>query len=651
MNKILIQLLLTFLICFFTEIQAESDINANRLDESTLFEEISFVYSASKYEQHITEAPASVSIVTSDQITKYGYRTLGDVLASMKGVYTSYDRLYQRLGIRGFNRPGDYNYRILILVDGHRINDNVVDYNAIGTEFIVDIDDIKRVELVRGPASSLYGSNAFLGVINVITKHGRDIQGVAVTGEGGTYHTYKGKFEYGDKYKNGVEVYLSGTFNRSDGNSDVDIPGLGTAKNRDGEHTERGFAKLSYQDITLSGSFAQRTKDLSVPIATILNDSRTVFVDERAYFDLLFEHNYADIVDVQARFYYDYYRFDGDYAFSTDRLYQDDFVGQWWGTEIKLAKQIDSHRITLGGEYRNNFQQDIRSFESPPLSEFINSRETSSTYGIYLQDEVKILNNLTLNIGFRYDNYSAVGETINPRAALIYQPFKDTTIKLIYGQASRTPSSFETNYALSNTWIKSQNLKSEEITTYEVEIAQKINRNFNTSITPFFFQVEDIIELAGNGTVNNPNFYRNGTNINIYGLEFELTGQWENGWQSRFSYAYQQAKEENNSRLPQNSPVHLTKLNIIAPIWREKLFAGLEVQYTSQRNSVSENVPGFLLANFTVSSKDLLPRMEISGSLYNLLDRTYSDPSSPDLSAEKVKQNGRQFRIKLSYEF
>jgi outer membrane receptor for ferrienterochelin and colicins len=132
--------------------------------------EVATVVSASKYKQKVTEAPSSVSIITSDEIKQYGYRTLADILRSLRGFFVTSDRNYNYIGARGFSRPGDYNTRFLILLDGHRLNDNIYDQAYIGTEFIIDVDLIDRVEIIRGPSSSLYGTNAFFGVINVITK-------------------------------------------------------------------------------------------------------------------------------------------------------------------------------------------------------------------------------------------------------------------------------------------------------------------------------------------------------------------------------------------------------------------------------------------------------------------------------------------------
>jgi len=159
-------------------------------EEMLLFADIPSVYSASKYEQKVTEAPSKVSIVTAEEIQRYGYQTLADILRSLPGFYTTYDRNYDYIGVRGFGIPGDYDTRLLLLVDGHRINDNVYDSLYSDRGFILDVDLIDRVELVRGPSSSLYGSSAFFGIVNVITKKGRDLNGTEVSAAAGSHDSY-----------------------------------------------------------------------------------------------------------------------------------------------------------------------------------------------------------------------------------------------------------------------------------------------------------------------------------------------------------------------------------------------------------------------------------------------------------------------------
>src|SRR5574341_62694 len=102
----------------------EKDLRGLTLEE--LMEiEVQTVVSASRYRQKVSEAPSSVTIITAEDIRKFGYRTLADILRSVRGFYTTYDRSYHYLGVRGFGRLGDYNTRILLLVDGHRMNDAI----------------------------------------------------------------------------------------------------------------------------------------------------------------------------------------------------------------------------------------------------------------------------------------------------------------------------------------------------------------------------------------------------------------------------------------------------------------------------------------------------------------------------------------------
>ena len=108
-------------------------------DEEILFQDLPSVFGASKYEQKTSEAPAWVTLVTAEEIEAYGYRTLADILRSVPGFYATYDRNYSYLGVRGFLRPGDYNSRVLLLVDGHRTNDNIYDSTFYGNEALVEI--------------------------------------------------------------------------------------------------------------------------------------------------------------------------------------------------------------------------------------------------------------------------------------------------------------------------------------------------------------------------------------------------------------------------------------------------------------------------------------------------------------------------------
>ncbi len=115
---------------------------------------------AAKYSQSIREAPASVTVITAADIADYHYQTVGDALGSVRGFYLSYDRAYLYLGVRGFSRPSDYNNRILILLNGHTMNENIFDFALIGTALGMHLNNVERIEIVQGPGSVLYGSRA-----------------------------------------------------------------------------------------------------------------------------------------------------------------------------------------------------------------------------------------------------------------------------------------------------------------------------------------------------------------------------------------------------------------------------------------------------------------------------------------------------------
>ena len=613
------------------------------------------IRSASKFEQKPAEAPASTTVITSDQIKRYGYRTLGDVLRSVPGFYVSYDRNYQFLGTRGVNL-GDFNSRILLLVDGHRINSDLSDGAFIDTGFILDVDLIDRIEIVRGPGSVLYGDNAFFGVINVITRRADQVNGAEVSGSYGSFNSYQTRVTIGKTFTNGIELLLSGTRYGSDGPENLFYPQYntpaqnnGVAHNLDDDSFDSFFGSLRYRDFTLQGAFIKREKgNPTAQYGTTFNDPRLETTDERGYTRLSYSHSFPDVVNLTAQVYYDRSSFDITYP-QVPNLFKEQQQADWWGTEVQLTRKLwERHVITVGAEYRDDFNQHRRLFQSEPDEVFANVNRTRQNYGIYAQGDFAVLTNLHFNAGVRYDQYGDFNPSWDPRLALIYNPFEKSTIKAIYGTAFRAPNFIELSDPIF------PNVGPEKITSYELVYEQQIADSMKASLSGFYNRMDDLIFLQ-NGSFTN-------FNVDAKGLELSLESIWASGVRTRASYTYEETRNRTISQDLADSPNNLATLNVSVPLYQEKVFAGLEVQYVSTRHTqhispiTGEDVPGrdapgYGVVNFTLFSQNLVKNLDFSASIYNLLDTGYSDPATRFHHQDLIPQDGRSFRVKLTYRF
>ncbi len=286
--------------------------------------EVQRVYGASKFEQDVTQAPSSVTIITAAQIKQYGYRTLADALGSVNGFYITYDRTYSNAGSRGFSQPADVNSRFLVLLDGHKMNDSMYDWAYIGDESLLDIDLVDRIEVVRGPGSSLYGNNAFFGVINIITRRPDMINGAEISGAASSFDGYKERMTYGKRYDNGLGILVSGSHMNSKGQSfyfkeyDTAATNFGRSDGCDHGKYSNFFSTLSYKDFTLQGGYISREKVYPAsPFNGLFNTDKNRVTDERGYVDLGYRKNIGEKSTLSVRLFYDYLSFEGTVAAST----------------------------------------------------------------------------------------------------------------------------------------------------------------------------------------------------------------------------------------------------------------------------------------------------------------------------------------------
>jgi outer membrane receptor for ferrienterochelin and colicins len=647
--------------------EAAADL-ANMSIEELLDARVENVYGASRYKQRVTQAPASVTIVTADEIKKQGHRNLADVLRGARSFYVTYDRNYSNIGIRGFSRPGDFNTRVLLLVDGHRMNDHLYGSALLGTEANLDVDLIDRVEIIRGPSSSIYGNSAFFGVINVTTRKGAEIDGVEVSGEGGSFDTYKGRFTYGKLFKNEVDLVISGTLTDSAGQrrlyfSEFDDAenNHGIATNQDGEQSHHFLAKVSYRDFTFSGAYAERVKEIpTASFSTVFNDGREETTDRQYYLDLKYDKSFPDELQVMGRLFYDYYGYDGNYPYNFAApgaprfvvVTHDDNSGDGVGAEFQLRKEIfERHTLLFGSEYRRSLSLYQSNFTDDPKTYSSRIEEDGWTAGLYVQGEFKLMENLLLNAGLRYDEFNNFGGTVNPRAGLIYNPWEKTTFKALYGQAYRAPNAYEL-YQASTFYSKANpSLEPETIRTFELIYEQYLPLDHRASVSGFYYDVEELINQELD-PADGLRVFRNVAAARAKGLEFELEGKYEHGIRARASYTVQRTEESSTGMELSNSPRHMGKLGVIAPVFSDKFFAGIELQYLSPMKTLGGNrTSGFLLANLTLFSRELVKNLELSATVYNLFDKNYAYPGGTAHVQDAIPQDGRSFRTKLTYKF
>ncbi len=416
------------------------------------------IISASRLGQSINKSPSSVSVLTAEDIRTFGWRTLADALNAMRGLYINNDRNYTYLGVRGFMHPNDYNSRTLLMIDGQRMNENIYDGGYIGQEFLLDISLIERIEFIPGSGSSIYGANAFSGLINVVTKNGKHINGTQIAGEYGTYDTYKGRLTYGKQFANGSDLMVSASHFSSDGENRLYYPEFdspesnhGIAQDMDQERADRLFLKWQYQDFTLNGGYVDRFK--RVPTAsweTIFNDSGLTNTDTQFYGNLQYRTALASHTDLAAKVFYHGYDYKGHFPYEDgQRIVNKDKVrGRWWGGEMQLTTRIfEDHRIILGVEYQYDQHQYQSNYDIDPYEKYLDTDRSGHRVEFYFQDDIQLLNTLILSAGARLDYHHMIDQIqANPRVGLIWNPSETTTFKLLYSSTFRAPNAWERDY-------------------------------------------------------------------------------------------------------------------------------------------------------------------------------------------------------------
>jgi iron complex outermembrane receptor protein len=613
------------------------------------------VYAASKVVQDVAQAPASVTIVAADEIRRHGYRTLADILRGVRGFYVTSDRNYSYVGVRGFQRPGDYNGRVLLMVNGHRLNDTIFEQALIGTESPIDVNVIDRVEVIRGPSSSLYGTSAFFAVVNVITRAGGSVDGTEVEVEGGSQTLARGRVVAGGKTARGLEGLIAVSGFATSGNDRIHFaefdddagPGLAVDMDRDRAHSL--FASASAGDLSLQVGFNSRTKRIpTAAFDTLFNDARAQTTDRRGFADLQYSRRLDPRTSIEVRGEYDRYTYDGAYPYDTGVL-ADDANGDWLTGEALFTRQVSAHAVTVGTEYRYNLRQNQSAHDETGV--LLDDHRRSQTAALFVEDQYRVNARLLLNAGLRWDQYFGLfGSTINPRFAVIVTPYRSGTLKLLYGRAFRAPNPFELYYDQN---ALSAQLQPERINTAELTWDQRVLPRLQASASVFRSGVADlIVQSDGSDETIDGLYFRNGDNVTASGVELELQGELPGRARARLAQVFQSATRDTTGRPISNSPARLSTLVVDAPVPGTDAIVAFDGYYVGERRGMTGGiVKGAFLANLSLSRRSAARRLGVGLTIYNIFNGAYGDPGSLEHREAVIPQDGRTGAVRVSWRF
>jgi iron complex outermembrane receptor protein len=618
--------------------------------ELLLFEEPP-VSAATKNPAAVRDVPSAVTVVTREEIRRFGYRTLAEVLRSVRGFYGSYDRNYDYIGVRGFLRPGDYNDRILVLVNGHTYNDDIYQTALLGHEFGLDLEAVDRVEIIRGPGSALYGGNALFAVVNVVTREGGDVGGVEARVQGGSFGRMRGALLGGTRIGD-AEVMASGSIYDADGPRRLVFP-QGVAHDIDGERAYDFFLSARQGGWALQGGANRREKQLPTgAFDTTFDAPGTQTVDSRRFADLSYTATPLAAVTVTARGYYDSYRYHGTYIYGATKN-EDLADSHWVGTEVRARWQTTAtNALTAGVEATYHPEADQRNYDLPSGTTYLVDRRSYATWGLYAQDEWAVTERLRLVAGLRYDAYYDGGiEEWSPRGAVVWHPFDVTTLKLLVGRAFRPPNLYEQYYMYAGAGadqLANPDLGPELITTYEAVLEQELPAGVRGEIALYRYDIEDLIDqvtLPGSQDTQ----YRNIGDVEAHGFETELRIPLPRRSSLRTHYTLQKATSDGH--VLDNSPRHLGGLALLVPLPLGIQGAAELLVVGPRRTRTGARLEAARLVNLYFTSPTPIPGVSLGFGLYNLLDHTYPDPVGAEIRSDRIAQDGLTFRFEVGYAF
>ncbi len=628
-------------------------------------------------QQSLRRAPAVATVITAEEIAAMGATDLDEVLENVPGVHVArtairYAPTYVIRGI--YSGSGALNPQVLLLQNG--IPTTTMYTGDKGSAwFGVPIENIARIEIIRGPGSALYGADAYAGVINIITKTAADTPGTEVGARYGSFGNRSTWGQHGGQIGPvNVAAYLR--FGATDGIQEIIQADAQTANDKrtgtraslapgsvnTGYNAVDASLNLSYENWRLRTSYKLRDQlETGVGVSSALDPNsygRAENVNaDLSWSDPQFAHDWSVGVSASLQYY--------TFTYPTNlqlyppgtklgtTVFPDGMVGgpNSWDKQFRFLGHatysgFSGHNLRLGAGHddldlyraktiKNNL---LNASGTPTLpgpvldysgiQPFITPHQRQVDY-FYAQDEWNIARDWTLTTGVRHDHYSDFGGTTNPRLALVWDANLDLTAKLLYGQAFRAPS-FGEQYTTNPVTSGNPKLKPETIQTLEAAFSWQAHRNIQVNLSLFRYEMQDVIRL-----VNNPAPAPGATYQNIgaqHGSGLELEAIWDAGSTLRLTghYAYQQSIDDATGKDAGYAPHH----HIYARAdWR---FTG-GLLLSGQLNHVADRkrpagdarpqVPDYTTVDLTLRTTRGRNQWDFAASVRNLFNATVLEPS------------------------
>jgi len=688
-----------FLIAWLIFINTGNSNASNKitdLTELTLEELMNIeIITSSRVPENIKKTASSITVITDIQIRQMGARHLSDVLQTVPGMnyyyhFSGVHMTYAR-GLIGALSPN-----ILVMINSHPINENSSG-GAMMTHDTLMLDNVKRIEIIRGPGSALYGANAFAGVINVITKEAEDVDGWELTASGGSYDTQQYNLLYGKTHNDLAIVLNYNYFNTHGFNGHVNKDALSTSifpRNRiaslapgrmKGDDEKYDFSlNLKYKGFTFDGRYVDRERDLPIAIIRPILNNKSIFSFKDYYLNLSYERTLFEGLDFFGKVYRNHYNPHSDYQLSPPGSVQltpfgpvimrEGMIGissnknNRTGFEIQTTyKMNDFNTVVAGITYEEMKQYDVSRRSNflwtpfpgvliPLLSvrdltdiQNVNRSVKRNFKAFFIEDIWDITEDVRLTVGARYDDYSDFGSEVSPRAGLTWEFKKGYDLKLLYSHAFRAPSFGE----LYSIVVGNPDLDPEEVDTYQVSLGAEFTSSLSSRVTWFLNRTKDTISVKMEPGLEFARHINKGKS-RTEGLEVEMSYDFGRGTYLAMNYTHQIINKRSFLWI---IPKH--RGNIMANIRLSKYLnfyaaCHFEDGFRRNRGDNRDDMSGYGIVNATLIAKKFLKgyeELEIRGSVYNLFDKDYTSPTGKDQLPNDTPRPGRNFIIEMKYKF